>query len=81
MDADEDGQWKLTAFLLGLGESGKSTIFKQMKIIHDHGFSERQRAEYRPVVYKNVLETSQHVVNYMRNAALNCVEPANSVRL
>ena len=45
----------------GSGESGKSTIVKQMKIIHKNGFSPAELAEYRPVVYKNVLDSAQQV--------------------
>lgn len=47
--------------LPGSGESGKSTIVKQMKIIHKNGFSPAELAEYRPVVYKNVLDSAQQV--------------------
>lgn len=36
--------------LLGAGESGKSTIVKQMKIIHETGYSDEERKAYRPVV-------------------------------
>ena len=32
--------------LLGAGESGKSTIFKQMKIINKDGYSEKERKEF-----------------------------------
>jgi energy-coupling factor transporter ATP-binding protein EcfA2 len=36
--------------LLGSGGSGKSTIVKQMKIIHEAGFDTRERAEYRTTI-------------------------------
>ncbi|KAJ8951952.1 hypothetical protein NQ318_013622 [Aromia moschata] len=39
--------------LLGAGESGKSTIVKQMKIIHELGYSKEEYEQYRPVVYSN----------------------------
>ncbi|RDB16234.1 Guanine nucleotide-binding protein subunit alpha [Hypsizygus marmoreus] len=65
--------------LLGSGESGKSTIVKQMKIIHQNGFSDAELAEYRPVVYKNVLDSAQAVVVYMRKIGLECVEYSNRV--
>ncbi|KAF5368159.1 hypothetical protein D9615_010198 [Tricholomella constricta] len=65
--------------LLGSGESGKSTIVKQMKIIHQDGFSNAELAEYRPVVYKNVLDSAQAVVVYMRKIGLECVEYGNRV--
>ncbi|KDR69486.1 hypothetical protein GALMADRAFT_104101 [Galerina marginata CBS 339.88] len=63
--------------LLGSGESGKSTIVKQMKIIHQDGFSQSELQEYRPVVYKNVLDSAQQVVIYMKKIGLECVEYSN----
>lgn len=53
-------------FFVGSGESGKSTIVKQMKIIHKEGFTDAELAEYRPIVYKNVLDSAQAVIIYMR---------------
>jgi guanine nucleotide-binding protein G(i) subunit alpha len=46
---------QVTILLLGPGDSGKSTIAKQMKIIHLQGFSEQERLEWRPVVYRNAV--------------------------
>jgi len=40
--------------LLGAGESGKSTIAKQMKIIHLEGFTDEERNEYKTVIFNNV---------------------------
>ena len=40
--------------LLGAGECGKSTIAKQMKIIHDKGFDKQQRETFRQLVLSNV---------------------------
>ena len=48
--------------LLGSGESGKSTILRQIKIIHQHGFSENERLEYKPFVFQNVVESAQCLV-------------------
>lgn len=42
--------------LLGSGESGKTTIVKQMKIIHQEGYSQEERLMFRPTIYKNVLD-------------------------
>ncbi|KAF8953002.1 guanine nucleotide binding protein, alpha subunit [Flammula alnicola] len=63
--------------LLGSGESGKTTIVKQMKIIHQSGFSDTELAEYRPAIYKNVLDSAQQVVIYMKKIGLECVEYSN----
>merc|ERR1711971_1306679 len=43
--------------LLGAGESGKSTIVKQMKIIHESGFTSEDFKQYRPVVYSNTIQS------------------------
>lgn len=48
--------------LLGLGESGKSTIVKQMKILHKDGFSAAEAQEYRPFVYKNILDCVHSII-------------------
>ncbi|KAJ6005013.1 hypothetical protein N7540_012812 [Penicillium herquei] len=41
--------------LLGAGESGKSTIIKQMRIIHSRGFPEEERHQTRAVIYSNIV--------------------------
>ncbi|KAK3319258.1 guanine nucleotide-binding protein alpha-3 subunit [Apodospora peruviana] len=51
--------------LLGSGESGKSTIVKQMKIIHLRGYSEEELKNYRPTVFKNLIECAKAVINAM----------------
>ncbi|KAJ6478208.1 G-protein alpha subunit-domain-containing protein [Mycena sanguinolenta] len=45
-----------TILVMGAPESGKSTIVKQMKIVHQGGYAERERVEYRMTIYKNVLD-------------------------
>ena len=39
------------------GESGKSTIVKQLKIIHMDGYSEEESRQYRAVVYSNTIQS------------------------
>ena len=46
---------KIKMLLLGSGESGKSTIFKQMKILYGKGYTEEDRRNFRPVIYSNTL--------------------------
>lgn len=47
--------------LLGSGESGKSTISKQMKIIHKDGFNHAELLYYRLIIAKNLLESAQTI--------------------
>jgi len=41
--------------LLGAGESGKSTLFKQMITIYGKGFSEQERATYAAIIHNNII--------------------------
>ncbi|KAG2352973.1 hypothetical protein BDR07DRAFT_1311753 [Suillus spraguei] len=63
--------------LLGSGESGKSTIVKQMKIIHQNGFTKNELITFRPTIYRNTLDSAQAIVLQMRNMNVECVMPAN----
>lgn len=49
-------QNEIRLLLLGAGESGKSTIAKQMKIIHNKGFSEQELLTYKPLIYQNAFQ-------------------------
>lgn len=51
--------------LLGAGESGKSTIVKQMKIIHEGGFTSEDNKQYKPVVYSNTVQSLAAIVRAM----------------
>jgi len=47
--------------LLGAGESGKSTIFKQMKIINKDGYTDKEKKEFTSIIYSNTVQ-SMHVL-------------------
>ncbi|ETO06615.1 G Protein, Alpha subunit family member (gpa-3) [Reticulomyxa filosa] len=51
--------------LLGAGESGKSTLFKQMIALYGKGFSEDQRQSYRGIVFQNVIRAMKVLVQNM----------------
>ncbi|KAJ6011242.1 hypothetical protein N7451_002654 [Penicillium sp. IBT 35674x] len=52
--------------LLGAGESGKSTIIKQMRIIHSRGFPEEERHQTRAVIYSNVVIAFKVLLDIMK---------------
>ncbi|KAI1929830.1 hypothetical protein LOZ58_000648 [Ophidiomyces ophidiicola] len=51
--------------LLGAGESGKSTIIKQMRIIHAGGFPEDERRQTRAVIYANMIVAFKILLDIM----------------
>lgn len=56
--------------LLGAGESGKSTIAKQMKIIHLEGYTEAERAAFRDVVHSNIVMCIKSLLQACENFEL-----------
>lgn len=54
---------EVKVLLLGSGESGKLTVVKQMKILHKNGFLAEEAYEYRPFVFKNVLDCVKNIIN------------------
>mmetsp|Transcript_197 Transcript_197/g.247 ORF Transcript_197/g.247 Transcript_197/m.247 type:complete len:375 (-) Transcript_197:1670-2794(-) len=58
MKKDNEEQNQIVKLLLlGAGESGKSTLFKQMQIIFgkNKGFTEKQRKNMKPVIHANII--------------------------
>ncbi len=63
---------KIKLLLLGAGESGKSTIFKQMKIIYGEKYSDAERKQQLPTVYGNIMQAMKVLVD--QAAIFNLVE-------
>ncbi|XP_068205889.1 guanine nucleotide-binding protein G(i) subunit alpha [Palaemon carinicauda] len=63
--AGERAAREVKLLLLGAGESGKSTIVKQMKIIHETGYSPEECEQYRPVVYSNTIQSLMAIIRAM----------------
>ena len=47
--------------------SGKSTILKQMNIIHGKSYPEKERKKYKYYVITNIIDSIIRLVNAMRN--------------
>ncbi|KAJ8361152.1 hypothetical protein SKAU_G00176770 [Synaphobranchus kaupii] len=62
----------------GAGESGKSTIVKQMKIIHEDGYSEDECKQYRAVVYSNTIQSIMAIIKAMANLKIDYEETSRS---
>lgn len=65
--------------LLGAGESGKSTLVKQMKIIHNDGFTKDELSSFKSTVLDNLLSSMKYVLNGMGLLRINLENPKNKV--
>ncbi|KAH9049032.1 G-protein alpha subunit [Lactarius hengduanensis] len=63
--------------LLGSCESGKSTIVKQMKIIHQNGYTPEELLAFRPLIWKNLHESAHGVVKALTEFNLEPITPTN----
>ena len=62
----------------GSGESGKSTIVKQMKIIHQNGYTTDELMLYRHTIYKNVIDCAKALIGAMRQFEIAVENPENT---
>ncbi|MGH0144504.1 UNVERIFIED_CONTAM: hypothetical protein FKN15_048303 [Acipenser sinensis] len=74
-DADADAR-TVKLLLLGAGESGKSTIVKQMKIIHQDGYSKEECLEFIVIIYSNTLQSMMAIVKAMTTLSIGYGDPA-----
>ena len=56
--------------LLGAGQSGKSTLAKQMKIIYLEGFSDDERRAYQEIVNANIFTAVRDLLQGVRQEGL-----------
>ncbi|XP_029429682.1 guanine nucleotide-binding protein G(t) subunit alpha-2 [Rhinatrema bivittatum] len=69
-DAARDAK-TVKLLLLGAGESGKSTIVKQMKIIHQNGYTEQECLEFKSIIYGNILQSILAILHAMRSLGID----------
>ncbi|XP_042383183.1 guanine nucleotide-binding protein alpha-1 subunit-like [Zingiber officinale] len=62
--------------LLGAGESGKSTIFKQIRLLFQTGFDEVELKSYASVIHANVYQTIKILYDGAKELAQN--DPSSS---
>ncbi|KAI6655942.1 guanine nucleotide-binding protein (G protein), subunit alpha [Oopsacas minuta] len=61
---------ELRVLLLGTGESGKTTVIKQMRINYGDGFDQESRAKLRPNIYRNIYNAVHYIINGMDTLGL-----------
>ena len=64
----------------GAGESGKSTLLKQMRLIHEEGgFSPEERTQYALVVHSNTIQSLMAVIRAMDKLQIEFSDPDRKV--
>ena len=87
---DQAKQHTVKLLLLGIGESGKSTLFKQMKILYgDYEMSQPEMDDVRTIIFSNILNSMQTILEncvafglqetLMETDAWNTVETAKTI--
>jgi len=64
--------------LLGAGESGKSTILKQMKLIHDSGYTQEEREAYKEIIFSNTVQSMRVILEAMDAMSISLEHAENS---
>ena len=64
--------------LLGSSDGGKTTIVKQMKIIHQNGYSTEELERFKNTIYNNVVESAKNLIKGLEKTGLH---PVNMVRV
>ncbi|KAM3587246.1 hypothetical protein VKS41_002282 [Umbelopsis sp. WA50703] len=62
---EKKAKTEVKLLLLGAGESGKSTVLKQMRLIHAAGFSASEKEAYRIVIFDNIVSSMQTMLEAM----------------
>lgn len=77
--ANKKNQVKM--LLLGAGESGKSTVLKQMRLLHLGGFSPQERNQYKNIIWADTVASMQTLIIQSRNLGieLESDNPNNSL--
>ncbi|KAI8099059.1 guanine nucleotide binding protein, alpha [Halteromyces radiatus] len=72
---------EIKILLLGAGESGKSTVLKQMRLIHAAGFREQERLQYRSIIYENIYSSMQMMILALKTSSNVLDDPTLEVYL
>jgi guanine nucleotide-binding protein subunit alpha len=67
----------MKVLLLGAGESGKSTVLKQMRLLHKGGFTQQERQQYAHVIWADIIQSMRLIIMQARrmDIPLQCDDP------
>ncbi|TPX45998.1 hypothetical protein SeLEV6574_g03492 [Synchytrium endobioticum] len=78
-DSGRESKREAKILLLGGGESGKSTIVKQMKIIHQNGYSQEELLAFKPTILRNISDSVIAIIRGVDGLGLEYGIPDNQI--
>eukprot|EP01132_Coremiostelium_polycephalum_P009366 gene9366-11504_t len=67
---------EIKLLLLGTGDSGKSTIAKQMRYIHSNGFNDDEIVHFKEIMHSNVLSCIQLLIRNSNKYGYDLTNPS-----
>jgi guanine nucleotide-binding protein subunit alpha len=64
-------------FRIGAGESGKSTVLKQVKLLHDGGYTREERESFKEVIFSNTVQSMKVTLEAMVKLHIDFSNPHN----
>lgn len=71
---------EIKMLLLGAGESGKSTVLKQMKLIHEGSYTQEERESYLEIILSNTIQSMHVLLDAMEMMGIALQNPDNNSR-
>jgi guanine nucleotide-binding protein G(i) subunit alpha len=62
----------------GTGDSGKSTLLKQVKLINSNGYTDAERQFFKTVIFTNIVQSMQAVLEAMDAFGIPFASPATA---
>ncbi|ORX98903.1 heterotrimeric G-protein alpha subunit [Basidiobolus meristosporus CBS 931.73] len=72
---------EIKMLLLGAGESGKSTVLKQMKLIHEGGYSVDERESFKEIIFSNTVQSLRVILEAMVSMKLSLADQKNAIHV
>ncbi|VEU21814.1 DEKNAAC102642 [Brettanomyces naardenensis] len=72
---------QIKLLLLGAGESGKSTVLKQLRLLHKGAFTEQERIQYKNIIWADTVGSMQTIIIQARKLGipLDCDRPTSEL--
>lgn len=61
---------QIKLLLLGAGESGKSTVLKQLKLLHKGGFIQQERSQYAKVIWTDAIQSMKILIVHAKKLGI-----------